>query len=621
MAQNAGLAPDLLSGMASPTIRYSLIGDGTNSGLAEAPVGQPDANGNLIGGPSYGTIDPQLGPLLDNGGSTLTRAVLATSPVVDAGNPAFFSPPDFDQRGAPYLRLFGDRVDMGAFELQLSPIVVDTVADEDDGDLGPGDLSLREAIGLASSRGDGATIFFDTQTFATSQTITLTMGELAITDSLTIFGPGTDLLTIDADHASRVFHIDDGSMGSVLQVALSGMTLQHGQAPLGGAILSREDLNLAAVTIRDNTASADGGGVAQAYGDLTITTAQITGNTAAGSGGGIAQSEAGLTLADSWVTDNASHQGGGVSIGGGELIVMRTSVSANSADAGGGGISMDAGTAEISASTISGNSSQSGATAGGGGISIYSGSMVISNSTISGNAETRLAGGESVGGGGIGNTSGVLTIRHSTIADNRVSSASGGSPATGGGLAGPATLDHTLVADNFADDGGHDIAGEITARYSLIEDPEGGTILDQGGLVIGFDPELGPLQDNGGPTLTHALLGRRAYNAGDPNAIAGMGDVPLKDQRGQGFDRIKAGRIDIGAFESDPLPPLGCDFDLNDLCDIDDLDALIMEIATRGNDPRYDLTGEGVVNNGDRNQWLVEAGALNLPSGERLSLG
>jgi predicted outer membrane repeat protein len=104
--------------------RFSLIGDGdTGTGtLPEAPVGMPDANGNLVGGPVNGVIDPMLGSLSDNGGPTQTHALLAGSPAIDAGDPAFIPPPTNDQRGAPYGRVVdgdgtgGARIDMGPFE-------------------------------------------------------------------------------------------------------------------------------------------------------------------------------------------------------------------------------------------------------------------------------------------------------------------------------------------------------------------------------------------------------------------------------------------------------------------------------------------------------------------------
>jgi hypothetical protein len=113
---------------ASINARYSLIGSNSSSGLAPAPVGMPDANGNLIGGPlsSGGPIDPRLGPLAANGGPTLTHALLAGSPAINAGDPAATAGvggvPQFDQRGAPFTRVHGGRIDIGAFEAQPNPL-------------------------------------------------------------------------------------------------------------------------------------------------------------------------------------------------------------------------------------------------------------------------------------------------------------------------------------------------------------------------------------------------------------------------------------------------------------------------------------------------------------------
>ena len=82
----------------------------------------PTANGNLIGGPVNGVIDPLLGPLADNGGPTQTHALLAGSPAIDAGDPLAVAGmngvPEFDQRGMPFGRVAdgngagGPRIDM-----------------------------------------------------------------------------------------------------------------------------------------------------------------------------------------------------------------------------------------------------------------------------------------------------------------------------------------------------------------------------------------------------------------------------------------------------------------------------------------------------------------------------
>jgi hypothetical protein len=75
---------------------------------------------------------------------------------------------------------------------------------------------------------------------------------------------------------------------------------------------------------------------------------------------------------------------------------------------------------------------------------------------------------------------------------------------------------------------------------------DGAGILTGPGDQINTDPMLGPLQDNGGPTFTHALLpGSPAIDAGDPS----FAPPPSFDQRGPGFDRVSGSRIDIGSFE------------------------------------------------------------------------
>ncbi len=99
-------------------IYYTLIGDSSGN-LTEAPVGSPDANGNLIGGPVNGIINPQLGSLAENkhpkgdGSYSFTHALLPNSPALDAV-PADMCLFDVDQRGVP--RPQGDACDMGAYE-------------------------------------------------------------------------------------------------------------------------------------------------------------------------------------------------------------------------------------------------------------------------------------------------------------------------------------------------------------------------------------------------------------------------------------------------------------------------------------------------------------------------
>jgi hypothetical protein len=113
------------------TVRHSLIGDKSGTSLIEAPLGLPDANGNVIGGPTNGIIDPLLGPLADIGGLSMSHAMLPGSPAIDAGDLAAAAgvggTPLYDQRGAPFNRVHdgdavnGARIDIGAIESQPLP--------------------------------------------------------------------------------------------------------------------------------------------------------------------------------------------------------------------------------------------------------------------------------------------------------------------------------------------------------------------------------------------------------------------------------------------------------------------------------------------------------------------
>ena len=114
---NTHTAPDVFA----VALSHSLIGDNTGSGLTEAPVGAPNTNGSLIGGPTHGVIDAKLGSLANNGGLTQTCALLAGSPAIDTGsNPASLA---YDQRGAGYPRVSppGGQADMGAYETSPFP--------------------------------------------------------------------------------------------------------------------------------------------------------------------------------------------------------------------------------------------------------------------------------------------------------------------------------------------------------------------------------------------------------------------------------------------------------------------------------------------------------------------
>ncbi|HSK79756.1 MAG TPA: IPTL-CTERM sorting domain-containing protein [Thermoanaerobaculia bacterium] len=404
--------------------------------------------------------------------------------------------------------------------------------------------SLRQAIEDANAAGGADVVTFQA---GLTGTITLTTGQLAVTDSVDVQGPGAAALTVSANNASRVFYLYNGS--ALLDVTISGLTVTGGSAGVGGGIVDfNENLVLDEVTITGNEASADGGGlwVDGSIMSLTIRNSNISGNTAGDGGGGIYVGNPGgpVLIRNTVISGNdAGGNGGGIYFYAPytDTMIEGSTISGNTAGSQGGGIffyDTDGGVHAIRGTTISGNSA-----ANGGGLFLYSldDPMILESSTISGNQATAGHGGGvylySLYGDGF------LAIRHSTVAGN---SATG----TGGGLftqTGPFNIEHTIVGDNAAPanpDLGTAVDGSFDVSFSLVESPGTANFSDNGGNVLNQDPQLGALQNNGGTTETHLPADTSpAVNAGD----ATFSPPPPTDQRG--FTRLSGGRIDIGAVE------------------------------------------------------------------------
>ena len=378
-------------------------------------------------------------------------------------------------------------------------------------DNGPG--SLRQALADAQ---DGDTIDFD---FALQgQTITLTSGELVVAASVTLSGPGPDLLAVARNLQSpnfRVLHLQPNHT-----VAINGLTLKNGHLlNLSGAGIFNEQSTVTVTNcvIRDNivysppSISAGGGGIYNT-GTLSLARCTVTGNSA---------------------TSTFTYGGGGI-LNSGNLTINQSSITNNSGERYGGGLN---GSATIQNSTISGNQTRGSDHFDGNGAGIYGQGLVVQNSTISGNSAV----GGNFGGFG-GGIYGAGVISNSTISGNTANHGAAGIYPSG-----PVELTHTILnsAPNIFNSG----ASVTSHGYNLSSD-NGSGFLTGPGDQINTAPLLGPLQDNGGPTYTHAVLPNSpALNTGNPSFTP----PPSTDQRG--FPRVSNGRIDKGSFELQAINP------------------------------------------------------------------
>jgi hypothetical protein len=149
--------------------------------------------------------------------------------------------------------------------------------------------SLRQALADAN---DGDTI----DATGISGTITLSTGQLVVGTSVTINGPGANMLAADGNHASRVFNVGSGKT-----VTISGLTITNGSASTGGGIYNdHATLTVTNSTISGNSATDGGGGILNdgKFGSatLTITNSTISGNSAP-AGAGAASSTTALPAA------------------------------------------------------------------------------------------------------------------------------------------------------------------------------------------------------------------------------------------------------------------------------------------------------------------------------------
>jgi hypothetical protein len=399
--------------------------------------------------------------------------------------------------------------------------------------------SLRAAV-LSAASGDTIDL-----TALGCSTITLSTGYIAVAqDDLVIEGPGAATLTIDAAYSSGILrHTGAGTL------SISGLTLANGThttdttAALGGCLHSAGNLEVVDSVVTTCTAHGTGGndakgGAIYVSGNLTLRSTVISGSRAYASANGY---------------------GGGVFVVG-DLDADASAFNYNSAQGspivnghGGGGIVH--GDTHISSSTFYYNGAYEV-----GGLWTF-GPVTIDHSLFAHNGATLVAGmrSEDAGSGAsavivdstfaynrshdrIGGVSLMLpaTISSSTIAKNEAFGGLAGLFFSGASL----DLESTIIATNTSGGTEDDVvvygSPPITGANNLVIASTNAMPPD----TITDDPLLDALADNGGPTLTMALMpGSPAIDAG--NNVAAL----ATDQRGDGFLRHVGTRTDIGAFE------------------------------------------------------------------------
>ena len=231
-------------------------------------------------------------------------------------------------------------------------------------DNGPG--SLRQAVLDAAS---GDTIDFN---LTLPATITLASGEIAISQNLTITGPGANLLTISGNSSSRVFNVNS----NLASLALSGVTIANGfTSGIGAGIISDFGGGLSVVdcSFAGNFTESAGGAIGTNIGNLVVSGCAFTGNTGSTSGAIVSTSNV-LTISNSTFNGNSANVGGGGALGlfGGANTIVNCTIAGNSAVGAGGAIAFSSpATLNLVNTIIAGNS---------GGDCVNSGGTITTNS-------------------------------------------------------------------------------------------------------------------------------------------------------------------------------------------------------------------------------------------------
>ncbi len=352
---------------------------------------------------------------------------------------------------------------------------------------GSGNTTLRAAIMEANFLGGSHTINLDADTYTLAiggkgDTFAAT-GDLDITADITLTGAGVDQTTINAAGVDRIFDVQIGGSLTVSDLKLQGGEVTTGVFENGGALRIAAGATVTASDVEFSGNTARAGGAISNIGTLNLYDSTVDSNSSAFQGGGI-DSTGTATLERVTVSDNTNtgSQGGGIRVGNGGFTATNLTVSGNSSASDGGGIY-----------TLR--------------------PITLVNATITDNTATWGSGIYTQGAGSV-------DLSNTIVAGNNTSSDVYGA----------------FISSN------NNLIGNVGINATGLSNGVNGDQVGSSGSLI--DPLLGALQDNGGPTFTHALLaGSLAIDAGNNTG------APAVDQRG--LTRI--GTVDIGAYELESL--------------------------------------------------------------------
>ena len=327
-------------------------------------------------------------------------------------------------------------------------------------------------------------------------------GALLLKSTLSIVGTGKPVVQGGAQWTDRVFDVAGGATAS-----LSGFTVHGGFTPVG-------------------VFSQGGGAGIRSHGALTLTNMLIEGNRAGPDGasdalgGGILVYESGsLVMTDSAVVNNTQGRASLYSYG--PVTITGSAITDNTDTQGfnaGAGVFVVSTTASITNTTITNNTTQNGP---GAGLKADTATVTLDNVTIAGNTAPDIV-----------VATGTVTMRNSILGFNVFPNAATCAQESNGKI----------------DSGGNNIVWNATGCTIVNVQPSDRL----GTFDAPVDPMLASLADNGGPTQTHELLpGSPAINAG-PNPLPAFPGNEF-DQRGEGYARVVAGVVDIGAYEVQPI--------------------------------------------------------------------